>query len=98
MEQLIDAVIAVSSKDAFAEQVVIAITGAVAIWLANDEREALRKWACIFGLAGQPFWLHSSWLAEQWGILALTIVFTVAWGRGFHNHWLRPRRQQDDIL
>ena len=27
----------------------IAVTGCVAIWLANDQRETWRKWASVFG-------------------------------------------------
>jgi hypothetical protein len=70
------------------EQIAIALTGCVAIWLANDKREPWRKWACIFGLCGQPFWFYSAWSAGQWGILALTFVYTASWWRGFRNNWL----------
>jgi hypothetical protein len=72
------------------EQLVIAVTGCVAIWLVNDQRETWRKWASVFGLAGQPFWFYSAFAAEQWGILALTFVYTASWVRGFRNNWMRP--------
>ena len=72
------------------EQLAIAVTGCVAIWLANDQREAWRKWASVFGLAGQPFWFYAAFAAEQWGILALTLVYTASWARGFRNNWMRP--------
>lgn len=71
------------------EQLAIAVTGCVAIWLANDQREGWRKWASVFGLAGQPFWFYSAFVAEQWGILAMTFVYTAAWARGFRNNWMR---------
>ena len=71
------------------EQLAIAVTGCVAIWLANDQRDAWRKWASVFGLAGQPFWFYSAFAAEQWGILALTFVYTASWARGFRNNWMR---------
>ena len=71
------------------EQVAIALTGCVAIWLTNDDRTDLRKWASVFGLAGQPFWIYSAYSAEQWGILALTIVYTISWAKGFRNNWIR---------
>lgn len=64
------------------EQLAIAITGCVAIWLANDQRQPWRKWASVFGLVGQPFWFYSAFIAEQWGILALSFVYTAAWVRG----------------
>lgn len=72
------------------EQIAIALTGGVAIWLANDQREAWRRWACIFGLCGQPFWVYSAYIASQWGILILTGWYTYAWWRGFRTHWLSP--------
>ena len=74
------------------EQVAIALTGCVAIWLSQDTRESFRRFACIFGLVGQPFWFYSAWQAEQWGIFALCFIYTYSWWRGFWNHWL-PKLQ-----
>jgi hypothetical protein len=71
------------------EQLIIAVTGCTSIWLVNDPRHAWRKWACIFGMFGQPFWFYSAWNAQQWGILALTLVYTVSWVRGFRNNWFK---------
>lgn len=70
------------------EQIGIALTGVTAIALSQDVRESWRKWACIFGLIGQPFWFYSSWMAEQWGIFALCFLYTLAWARGFKAHWM----------
>ena len=36
------------------EQIALGLTGGTAIWLSQDARLSVRKWACIFGLAGQP--------------------------------------------
>jgi hypothetical protein len=33
------------------DQIAIALTGATAIWLSQDERVEWRKWACIFALS-----------------------------------------------
>ena len=70
------------------DQVAIALTGVVAIWLSQDHREGLRKYACIFGLVGQPFWFYSAYSAEQWGIFVLCIFYTYAWFKGFRLHWI----------
>jgi len=32
-------------------------------------------------------WLWSAYHAGQWGILALSIWYTWAWGRGLVNEW-----------
>lgn len=73
------------------EQVAIALTGAVAVWLSQDRRESWRRYACIFGLLGQPFWFYATWIAEQYGILALCVLYTASWARGFKHHWLSPQ-------
>lgn len=70
------------------EQIAIALTGVTAIWLSQSEQGGFRKWACIFGLVGQPFWLYSAYTAEQWGIFVLCIFYTLAWFKGFRVHWL----------
>ena len=58
-------------------QVGIAICGVTAIYLSQDLRLERRRWACIFGLAGQPFWIAETitahgrrhgWLGSRnWG-------------------------------
>ena len=70
------------------EQVGIALTGATAVWLSQDKRELWRKYACIFGLIGQPFWFYSAWQAQQWGIFILCVLYTFSWARGFKNNWM----------
>lgn len=70
-------------------QIAIAITGVVAIWLSQDHRDNYRKYACIFGLAGQPFWIYSAYSAELWGILILSLFYAYAWWKGFKNNWLK---------
>lgn len=65
------------------EQLAIALTGVTAIALVQSKSERLRRFASIFGLCGQPFWFYSAWQAEQWGVLALRVLYTMAWGHGF---------------
>jgi hypothetical protein len=72
-----------------ATQIGIAVCGVTAIWLSQDLRLERRKWASVFGLAGQPFWILETINAQQWGILALCVLYTWSWWRGFHAHWLR---------
>lgn len=65
-----------------ADQIGIALTGVVAVFLSQDTRPGWRRWACIFGLAGQPFWFYASFVAEQWGIFALCFLYAASWARG----------------
>ena len=69
------------------EQIAIAFTGIVAIWLTQQKNEVLKKYACLFGLAGQPFWFYSAYNAEQRGIFVLSTFYTYAWYLGLKNNW-----------
>src|SRR5262245_29182664 len=72
------------------DQIGIALCGVVAVWLTQDKREGWRRWACIFGMLGQPFWFYAAWSAEQWGIFALCMLYAYAWARGLWANWLSP--------
>jgi len=67
------------------EQLAILALGATAIWMANSPNDGPRRCASLFGLAGQPLWLAETFRAEQWGMFALAIAFTVAWARGAYH-------------
>lgn len=70
------------------EQILIAFTGVTAIWLTQQSKESWKRYACLFGLAGQPFWFYSAWEAQQWGIFFLCCFYTYSWGLGVKNNWL----------
>ena len=70
------------------EQFGIALFGVTAIFLSQDSRPAYSRWACVFGLCGQPFWVYATVSAGQWGMVALCGLYTWAWYRGFKRHWL----------
>ena len=69
-------------------QFAIALLGVTAIFLSQSGNHQQRKFACLFGLAGQPFWFWSAIIAEQWGIVLLCCFYTVAWARGVKSNWL----------
>jgi hypothetical protein len=66
-------------------QLGIALFGVLAIFLANCLDIRLRRWASVAGLIGQPFWFFAALDAQQWGILALTGLYTLAWAKGFRD-------------
>ncbi len=68
-------------------QLVIAICGITSIWLSQSASYQQRKWAPVVGLTAQPFWLIAALSAEQYGIAALTIVYTLGWARGLRTYW-----------
>jgi len=70
------------------EQIFIAFTGIIAIWLTQQKNEDWKRYACLFGLASQPFWFYATWKAQQWGIFGLSFIYTLNWLMGFKNYWL----------
>jgi hypothetical protein len=70
------------------EQIGIALLGVTAVWLSQDKNDKARKYAPVFGLLSQPFWFYSSYVAEQWGIFFLSVLYTWSWIKGIKNQWL----------
>lgn len=68
-------------------QVVIATFGVAAVWLSQDVNEARRKFACLFGLAGQPAWFYAAYSTQQWGVFLLCFLYSFCWLRGLQQHW-----------
>lgn len=73
------------------DQIGIALTGVTAIFLTQSKNEAWRRYACVVGMCSQPFWFAASIAAEQWGIVFINVLYTLAWGKGIHQHWIVPR-------
>lgn len=71
------------------EQIGIALFGVLAVWLSQDERIERRRWAPVFGLVGQPFWVWMALAGEHWGVLLMCVPYTLAWAKGLRM-WKRP--------
>jgi hypothetical protein len=53
---------------------------AVATRLISQSRSPVfNRYACIFGLLGQPFWMYTTYSSAQWGMFGITFVYTWAW-------------------
>lgn len=76
------------------DQIAIMFTGVLACWFSQSRNATLRKWACIFGIAGQPFWFIAAWKANQSGIFIVNFMYAAAWIRGFYNNWIFPWREK----
>ena len=62
-------------------QLLIAIFGLTAIYMAMGDNTKLRKWAPVVGLAGQPFWFMFAVSADGYGLMVLTIAYTLVYVR-----------------
>lgn len=72
-------------------QTVIIVAGAFAAWLSQDPKFKLRRWSSLAGLIAQPFWFYSTFVNEQWGMFAVSFIFTAAYVRGFYEGWIKSR-------
>jgi hypothetical protein len=73
------------------EQIAIGLFGVTAVFLSQSPRANTRRYACLFGLASQPFWFYATYKAQQWGIFGLSVLYAASWLRGFHVNWVRGR-------
>lgn len=70
-------------------QVVLFLTGAVAVYLTQQHDEELKRYSSLFGMAGQPFWYYTTLSTGQYGVFLLTIIYTYCWSLGIYNNWIK---------
>jgi len=63
-------------------QSIVFLSGGIAIWMTQSANPDIQKWACLFGLSGQPIWIWSTYKSRQWCMLFLTFAYTAAWLKG----------------
>lgn len=68
-------------------QGIITCTGCLSLYLMASQSPRTRMWAAIVGLAGEPFWLTTAYINEQWGIVALAFVYAINWIRIAVKNW-----------
>lgn len=62
------------------------ISGALSIWLLSDPRSRFHRIGCWVGLAAQPVWLLTTFQHSQWGMFALSLIYTASFLRGILQH------------
>jgi hypothetical protein len=75
------------------EQIIIAFCGLLSVFLSQDKRPNWSRFACLFGLFAQPFWMYATWKAQQWGIFGLSFIYAAGWIRGIYNFWYLPSKE-----
>lgn len=76
-------------NEAIVQLAIMCLSG-TAIFLTNYPKEEVKKFACFFGIAGQPFWLYTSFTNDQWGIFSLALFYLGSWLMGLSAYWLKP--------
>ena len=70
------------------EQVGIFILGVLAIILVGlESTNPFQRWGFVLGLLSQPCWIYFSIRTKSWGILCLSLIYTVSWANGILNNW-----------
>ena len=72
-------------------QGLMAASGAVAMVLIARGSLTSRKWGWTIGAVFQPAWLYVTWCAGQWGMFALSCVYTWGFWSGAWSHWRAGR-------
>lgn len=70
-------------------QLGLAVFGLTALWMAMGHNPALRRWAPLVGLAGQPFWLAFAWQTSAYGLMVLAVAYSAVYAQGAWVQWRR---------
>ena len=70
-------------------QLALVIFGVTAVFLSQSKNPQARKWACIVGICGQPFWYIAA--QGQPGMLVVVTLYTLVWAQGVWNNWLSSK-------
>ncbi len=74
------------------DQIAIGLLGIATAWLTNAKRFKYRRYACLLGMAAQPFWFYTAVTHDQPAIALLSGMYFAAWFKGFYQQWLSPLR------
>lgn len=70
-------------------QIGITIFGVAAIILVAKKN----KWGFVFGLLSQPFWIITSFINKQWGVLFLSIIYIGSWTLGVYEWFYKKEKE-----
>lgn len=67
-------------------QVVLLAVGVLGMTLlVNADSTPKRTWAYLVLLFGQPFWIGITAGAQQWGMCAMSVIYTVLYVQGLRK-------------
>lgn len=74
-------------------QIGISVFGIISIALVARKN----KWGFVAGLAAQPFWFATTIINRQWGIFALSLVYTIIWTDGINKWFFKEKRKTPSL-
>lgn len=69
-------------------QLSLACFGLLALWMATGRNDSARQWAPVIGLCGQPFWIMFAVRSDAWGLLVISIAYTLVYLRALYLAWI----------
>ena len=75
-------------------QIGILVLGAPALWLVS-RTEDWKKWGYVLGLLAQAFWYWETITKQQWGIVALNVLYTYSWCQGIYLYFIKGRTKKE---
>ena len=51
------------------------------------------KWGFVMGLLSEPFWVITSYLHNQWGIILLAVVYSGSWIYGIYVWFFKKEKK-----
>lgn len=73
-------------------QLMILLCGASSVHLVA-RKDKWKKYGYVVGLTAQPFWLYTTYMAEQWGIFILSFWYAYNWGLGIYNYIIKEDKE-----
>lgn len=64
-------------------QMFIVFTGLFSVYLMSSADAATRMYGGFTGLIGEPFWLATAMINNQYGVMILVVVYGINWIRAF---------------
>lgn len=70
-------------------QLLIAALGLSSVYMSllMPEGSWARKLAPVVGISGQPLWFYVTWSAKQWGMLVLSLAYTLVYVAAIYRQW-----------
>ena len=67
-------------------QAYVLITSALAVYCVA-RTDKWNKWGYVFGLASEPAWMYSAYIADQWGTMLLAVWWSYSWAMGAYRRF-----------
>ena len=49
------------------------------------------KWGFVVGLISQPFWIITTYINKQWGVLIVSILYLFIWANGIYEWFYKAK-------